>query len=179
GVPAIVHSFGSMMRQSPSLHGVARVAPPASSVLCAAKTAAGPSRSALVGPRLGGTTVHPVLRSRSGLMLPDRAWSPYPGTPSACLDGDQQLSQVPVRPSCVFALLYDSGRASAPRPCGASVLPPPCPTTEAPANPLFRSSVTRLSHSLSTLRSPGHPGATQDSLPVGGYPLPDGIRTHR
>ena len=30
-------------------------------------------------------------------------------------------------------------------------------------------------HSLSTRRSTGHPSATQDSLPVGGQPLPGGI----
>jgi hypothetical protein len=46
-----------------------------------------------------------------------------------------------------------------------------------PRQSLFRSSITRLSHSLSTLRSfPSRSRgrtATQDSLPAGGQPLPD------
>lgn len=45
-----------------------------------------------------------------------------------------------------------------------------------PRHSLFRSSITRLSHSLSTLRSlPSRSrgrSATQDSLPAGGQPLP-------
>jgi hypothetical protein len=49
-----------------------------------------------------------------------------------------------------------------------------------PRQSLFRSSITRLSHSLSTLRSlPSRSrgrSATQDSLPAGGQPLPDGAR---
>jgi len=40
---------------------------------------------------------------------------------------------------------------------------------------LFRGSVARLSHSLSTLRRVGRPTATQDSLPAAGSALPDGI----
>jgi len=32
---------------------------------------------------------------------------------------------------------------------------------------LFRGSITRPTHSLSTLRSPGYPGTTQDSFPAG------------
>ena len=47
-----------------------------------------------------------------------------------------------------------------------------------PRQSLFRSSITRLSHSLSTLRSfPSRSRgrtATQDSLPAGGQPLPGG-----
>jgi hypothetical protein len=38
----------------------------------------------------------------------------------------------------------------------------------------FRGSITRPVHSLSTLRSPGYPGTTQDSLPATGQALPDG-----
>ena len=49
-----------------------------------------------------------------------------------------------------------------------------------PRQSLFRSSITRLSSSLSTLRSfPSRSRgrtATQDSLPAGGQPLPDGGR---
>lgn len=40
---------------------------------------------------------------------------------------------------------------------------------------LFRGSMTRPARSLSTLRSPGYPGATQDSLPAGGHLCRAGI----
>jgi len=39
----------------------------------------------------------------------------------------------------------------------------------------FRGSITRLRHSLSTLRRTGHPVTTQDSLPAAGQALPDGL----
>ena len=39
----------------------------------------------------------------------------------------------------------------------------------------FRGSITRLRHWLSTLRRPGYPDATQDSLPAVGQALPDGL----
>ena len=48
-------------------------------------------------------------------------------------------------------------------------------TTSAPTTNLFRGSITQPAHSLSTLRNTGYPNATQDSLPAGGQPLPDGI----
>jgi hypothetical protein len=40
----------------------------------------------------------------------------------------------------------------------------------------FRGSIARPVHSLSTLRSPGRPGTTQDSLPAAGQALPGGGR---
>ena len=39
----------------------------------------------------------------------------------------------------------------------------------------FRGSITRLRHWLSTLRRPGRPDTTQDSLPAVGQTLPDGL----
>jgi len=39
----------------------------------------------------------------------------------------------------------------------------------------FRGSITRLRHWLSTLRRPGRPDTTQDSLPAAGQALPDGL----
>ena len=44
---------------------------------------------------------------------------------------------------------------------------------------VFRGSITRLQHSLSTLRSPGYPGTTQDSLPVAGQLYRTGLATRR
>ena len=39
----------------------------------------------------------------------------------------------------------------------------------------FRGSITRLQHSLSTLRREGRPSTTQDSFPAAGQALPDGL----
>ena len=44
---------------------------------------------------------------------------------------------------------------------------------------VFRRSIAWLSDSLSTLRRTGCPAATQDSLPVAGQALPDGLSTRK
>ena len=44
---------------------------------------------------------------------------------------------------------------------------------------VFRRSIAWLSDSLSTLRSAGYPNPTQDSLPVAGQALPDGLSTRK
>ena len=61
--------------------------------------------------------------------------------------------------------------------CGASMLPRTSSSVPAPPMAAFRGSITRLARSLSTLRRAGHPTATQDSLPAGGWPLPGGTST--
>ena len=43
----------------------------------------------------------------------------------------------------------------------------------------FRRSIAWLSDSLSTLRSAGYPDPTQDSLPVAGQALLDGVHTRK
>jgi hypothetical protein len=58
---------------------------------------------------------------------------------------------------CVHALLSDPGGTSAPGHLGASVLPSAILTTSAPTTRIFRGSITRPTHSLSTLRHNGHP----------------------
>ena len=60
--------------------------------------------------------------------------------------------------------------------CGETVLPPQCPKRRLPHG-VFRGSITRPLHSLSTLRHAGYPDATQDSLPPAGHALTGGIRT--
>ena len=77
----------------------------------------------------------------------------------------------------VFAPLSDPGGISAPSLCGASMLPRTSSSVPAPPMAAFRGSITRLARSLSTLRRAGHPTATQDSLPAGGWPLPGGTST--
>ena len=44
---------------------------------------------------------------------------------------------------------------------------------------VFRRSIARLSDSLSTLRRADYSDTTQDSLPVAGQALPDGLSTHK
>src|SRR5690606_39151410 len=50
-------------------------------------------------------------------------------------------------------------------------LPSAFATTSTPATTRLRGSITRPAHSLSTLRSAGHPTTTQDSLPARRPPL--------
>ena len=75
---------------------------------------------------------------------------------------------------CALALLSDPGRTDASGPCDAPARPPLCPRRRLPHS-YFRGSITRLRHWLSTLRRPGRPDTTQDSLPVAGQALPDGL----
>ena len=56
-------------------------------------------------------------------------------------------------PRCAYALLYDPGRADTPGHYNVPILPPPPCKTTAPTSSFFRGSITRPSHSLSTLRS--------------------------
>jgi hypothetical protein len=58
--------------------------------------------------------------------------------------------------------------------CDAPARPPLCPRRRLPQSS-FRGSITRLRHWLSTLRRPGRPDTTQDSLPAVGQTLPDGL----
>jgi hypothetical protein len=78
-----------------------------------------------------------------------------------------RTSQVPGGPHYVHALLSDPGRTSALGHYRASVLPSAIHTASAPAKTIFRGSITRPAHSLSTLRRMDCSTATQDSLPVG------------
>jgi hypothetical protein len=72
----------------------------------------------------------------------------------------------------------DSGGTATPDHCGAAAWPL---TSEKQRLPrlVFRSSIARLSDSLSTLRSAGCPRPTQDSLPAAGQALPDGLSPAR
>lgn len=75
------------------------------------------------------------------------------------------------------ALLSDPGGSRRPSPMRGVSRGRRCQITRRlPQQTVFRGSITRPTHSLSTLRSAGHPYATQDSLPAGGWPLPGGVR---
>jgi len=56
---------------------------------------------------------------------------------------------------------------------------PPFPRRRLPHRQISRGSITRPTCSLSTLRSPGRPGTTQDSVPAGGQPCRAGLDTRR
>ena len=81
-------------------------------------------------------------------------------------------------PNCAFALLFDPGRIDASGHLRRANTAPALTTTKAPTMN-FRGSITQLQHWLSTLRSAGRPATTQDSLPVAGQALPDGLHTRR
>ena len=138
-----------------------------------------PSRRASL-PSLGGTTV------RRSFVSPrqDRRVLPRPGvfgpaTPRPVFDsgGDDRASHVPGGSSCAYALLSDPGGTDFARPVAASrCCPRLCPRRGLPRR-VFRGSITRPLHSLSTLRSDGYPDATPDSLPSAGHALTDGVHT--
>ena len=81
-------------------------------------------------------------------------------------------------PNCALALLSDPGGTATPSHYDVPARPPRCPRRRFPQL-VFRGSITRLRHSLSTLRSVGYPSTTQDSLPAVGQTLPDGLATRR
>ena len=90
--------------------------------------------------------------------LVDRKFVAEPGSCSTGLilsgllfRGDRRLSQLPRRPQCCFALLFDPGRTSTPDRCGASVLPPLRKPRRLPRSIFFRGSITPLCSSLPTL----------------------------
>jgi hypothetical protein len=95
--------------------------------------------------------------------------------------GNDGLSHVPGEPHCAHALLLDPGGIEHARPIAAARrgLPYKCGRRRLPRLALFRGSITRPMHSLSTLRSAGHPSTTQDSLPAVGQLCRAGLATCR
>ncbi len=72
----------------------------------------------------------------------------------------------------------DAGRTACTRPYGAAAWPLVIERQRLPRK-VFRRSIALLSDSLSTLRSADYSNATQDSLPVAGQALLDGILTRK
>ena len=129
------------------------------------------------GPRVGQTNRLGHATPARGRALP-RVGSPGVGHPvppaGTLVSGDDRISYVPGEPllcSCPALRPRQDPRI---RPCNASARPPICPPRRLPHS-YFRGSITRLRHWLSTLRRPGRPDTTQDSLPVVGQTLPDGL----
>ena len=81
--------------------------------------------------------------------------------------------------NCPFAMVQtDAGRTVYTRPYGATAWPLVIEGQRLPRK-VFRRSIALLSDSLSTLRSTDCSNTTQDSLPVAGQALLDGLSTRR
>lgn len=113
-------------------------------------------------------SVPPVLlvRSRRARSRRPRAWVLVSGSPAAFFDGDERISQVPGEslPACPALGPRWTGPSS-PYRCG-SMRPSDSSEVVGSTGSNYRGSITRPTGSLSTLRRPGHPGTTQDSLPA-------------
>ncbi len=72
----------------------------------------------------------------------------------------------------------DAGRIAYTRPYSAAAWPLVIARQRLPQG-VFRRSIAWLSDSLSTLRDVGYPSTTQDSLPVAGQALLDGLLTRK
>src|SRR5262249_22475064 len=93
--------------------------------------------------------------------------------------GDDRISQVPGEPRLsVRQVPSTPAGLRAPDPCGVAAWPLVSEQQRLPRK-VFRRSIAWLSGSLSTLRSAGYPRPTQDSLPVVGQTLLDGLSTRR
>ena len=127
-------------------------------------------------PSLGGTVPRPSLRSRRWpSAAPAGQGFGLPGPiPAAFGRRRQGLPGSWVIPNVRLPCSSTPERPDAPGQFSAQVLSTPVLTTLTLSMRSFRGSITRPSHSLSTLRRAGHPATAQDSLPAGGQPLPGG-----
>jgi len=108
------------------------------------------------------------------------AWSWSPGISSR--DFHEETTGAPKflgNPHYPFAHVQSTPAGlRAPDHCGVAAWPLVCEQQRLPRK-VFRRSIAWLSDWLSTLRSAGYPGTTQDSLPAAGQALPDGLCTRR
>jgi hypothetical protein len=111
---------------------------------------------------------------RQGLELVTRWLQP------GCCRGDDRISQVPGEPRlsvCTCSHPTPAGLL-APDHNGTAAWPLVSEKQRLPREG-FRRSIAWLSDSLSTLRRTGYPATTQDSLPVAGQALLDGLSTRK
>ncbi len=162
---------GSMIRHPASLHGVpVGPVPPLRRYYQDVTTSCPPSRRTSF-PSLGGTTVASSFRSLPPEIPGRQAWcvSLVQASP-CCLDcrGENRTSQVPARPQCPVCPC--SSTPAEPNATRHNIAPAWPPLREPRGLPQrdFRSSITWLPGSLSTLRRAGYPDTTQDSLPAVG-----------
>ena len=163
--------------------GSRRLGSPGSSVLRGTPTPCRPSRRVWF-PSLGGTALHHLFAP----LPPGAGWA-GPGTfgsgpPVWTVDLRGDGSSGPPRflgdPPCMRAPVLRPRRGRDARPlqrprCGLPLVE----TRRPPRCRRFRGSIAGPTCSLSTLRSPGRPGTTQDSLPAAGRHYRTGLATRR
>ena len=150
---------------------------PGSSVLRGAPTSCHPSR----GARCLARRYRPYavcFAPADGQRYLRRAWVLVSRVPDRLIeDGENRISRVPVRSSRCMPCSHQTPEGPERQAFSAlAMLPSANDTASAPTNSKFRGSITRPASSLSTLRRDGYPTTTQDSLPGGGQPYPDGVR---
>ena len=110
---------------------------------------------------------------------PSRPGVGNPVSPSGNCRGNDRISQVPGEPLSVCTCSNPTPAGLlAPDHYGAAAWPLVIPRQRLPREG-FRRSIAWLSNSLSTLRRTGYPATTQDSLPVAGQALLDGLSTRK
>ena len=131
-------------------------------------------------PSLGDTSVALVAFAPWRTSAPPRPGVGNPVSPAGCCRGSNRISQVPGEPRLSVCTCSNPTPAGlfAPDRLGATAWPLVCKKQRLPRQ-VFRSSIAWLSDSLSTLRSAGCPDPTQDSLPVAGQALLDGVHTRK
>ena len=174
-VPTLSPSCGSAIQVPPSLHRVPAAAVPRLRHYYEALRLPTALPDALRRPSHAGDRPVRLCSLRSARRRP-AAWSFAVRQPRAHLRiGNGRVSQVPGEPCCAYALLSDPGRTNAPGPKGAPARPPPGRRRRLPRGGVFRGSITRPWHWLSTLRRTDCSATTQDSLPAAGQALRGGI----
>ena len=119
-----------------------------------------------------------LFRSRRRPALPPTSLGLVSRVPDRHIeDGENRISRVPVRSSrCMPCSRQTPVGPERQATSALAILPSARDTASAPTNSEFRGSITRPASSLSTLRSVSYPTTTQDLLPGGGQPYPDGTR---
>src|SRR5262249_39040746 len=90
-----------------------------------------------------------------------------------------RISQVPEESGCAYALFSAPGRTDSPGLTTRSARPPLWPQRRLPRQGIFRGSMARLGHLLSTLRGRSCLRATHDALPPAGHSTGTGLVTRR
>jgi hypothetical protein len=166
-VPTVFLSDGSMLRRPLPSTGFAWVRSPASSVVRGAPT---PCRSSCTAsfPSPWQYHRHPSFALRQVGRPSSLSQGCSPASPTGLLSWKRQGLPGSWATLCGRAPLFDPGETERSGPFNLPMRPSAVSTASALATSSFRGSMTRPAHSLSTLRSPGYPSTTQDSLPAGG-----------
>ena len=131
-------------------------------------------------PSLGGTSVALVLFAPRRTSAPPRPGVGHPVAPAGMLPRKRQDLASSWGTPIVRLHMFSPTPAGllAPDHCGAAAWPLVCEQQRLPRK-VFRRSIAWLSDSLSTLRRVRYLTTTQDSLPVAGQALPDGLSTRK